>query len=257
MSASVQHALPSGAASFERRHVAGTDGQASEDPVPAPALTRAGLASGHAASLAAEDDPGIRLMSETERAASLEAFMAHRPAGDVWVFAYGSLIWNPAMNVVERRYARVEGWHRAFCLSMTAGRGTKAQPGLALGLDRGRACTGLAYRLNEDQISTELPLLWSREMLFGGYIPQWVGIQDKGGGTFGAAIAFTIDRQHRHYAGALPRAAIVRHLATATGSWGSAANYLFRTVNALRQHGIHDADLETVAAHVAATLLTP
>ena len=160
------------------------------------------------------------------------------------------------MIVAERKIALIEGWHRRFCLSMTAGRGTVAQPGLALGLDHGEVCTGVAYRIAENNLQSELPLLWRREMLFGGYIPRWVEIRDIGGRSAGSAITFTIDTQHRHYAGGLSRRDIVQRLSTAAGSWGTAANYLFSTINALRFHDIRDVDMEYIGAHVAAASLS-
>ncbi|MBI1292094.1 gamma-glutamylcyclotransferase [bacterium] len=247
---------PSGAATPGRRLIASHDGRANADAAGTPVLTRDLLASGRSVALAAGDDPAAQLTSEAERAASLAAFMARRPSGDVWVFAYGSLIWNPAMKTSERRMARIEGWHRAFCLSMTAGRGTTEQPGLALGLNRGGECLGVAYRIDEDQLHCELPLLWCREMLFGGYVPRWVETRDLEGHILGPAITFTIDPHHRHYAGGLPRRAMVQRLTNAAGSWGSAANYLFRTISALRHNGIHDADLENMGARVAAATLS-
>ena len=89
-------------------------------------------------------DPRLRMLTEAERAASLAGLLAHRPdrAGGAWVFAYGSLIWNPAIHTTERRFARIHGWHRSFCLSTLAGRGSPDLPGLVLGLDRGGACAG-------------------------------------------------------------------------------------------------------------------
>ena len=142
--------------------VGGADARAAQPGVDvnaAPILTRDLLVSGGAVSLAARDDPDVQLHSETARAASLDSILIHRPPGDVWVFAYGSLIWNPAMKVAESRVATVTGWHRAFCLAMTAGRGTAARPGVALGLDQGGTCRGIAYRLKESDLSSELPLL--------------------------------------------------------------------------------------------------
>ncbi len=78
---------------------------------------------------------------------------AGRGAAGAWVFAYGSLIWNPAIHYVERRFARVHGWHRSFCLSTLAGRGSPELPGLVLGLDRGGACTGAAFLIAEDALA--------------------------------------------------------------------------------------------------------
>lgn len=223
-------------------------------PAQPPILTRELLAAG-AEAVAHHDKSQVHLLSETERDASLTRFMRKRPAGDLWVFAYGSLVWNPAMRVAERRVARVQGWHRSFCLSMAVGRGTPQEPGLVLGLDRGRACDGLAYRIAEQDIASELPILWRREMLVGGYIPTWLDVTAKDGESFGSAITFVIDRTHANYAGSLPRNEKVCRLATAAGTWGSSSDYLFRTIAGLREHGIRDQEVEHLGDLVNAIAL--
>lgn len=202
--------------------------------------------------LVRQDEPGARLRSDAQREASLARFMAARPAGDLWIFAYGSLVWNPAMRIAERRLAVICGWHRSFCLSVAVGRGTPAEPGLVLGLDRGGVCQGIAYRIAERDIGLELPILWNREMLIGGYTPIWVEAIGGDGRTLGSAISFAIDHDHEHYAGGLPQDERIRRLATAKGSWGSSADYLFRTIRSLRQYGIHDEEMERLGDLVTA-----
>ena len=215
-------------------------------------LTRELIEAGGVGAIVARDAPGLRLLTDAERAASLRATLAARPPGDVWLFGYGSLIWNPTVHSVERRTARVDGWHRAFCLSIRAGRGTAENPGLMLGLDAGGDCTGVAFRIAEEVLEAELALLWRREMVAGSYVPRWVDALDGHGRRFGSAIAFTIDSAGEQYAGRLAREVIVQRLATASGALGSAAEYLFRTRDGLRAHGIPDPDLERLAAAVEA-----
>ena len=82
----------------------------------------------------------------------------------VWVFAYGSLMWNPELRFAERLPARVYGWHRGFCLYSPEYRGTREKPGLVLGLDRGGSCRGIAYRLAPATLAAEIDYLWTREM---------------------------------------------------------------------------------------------
>ncbi len=203
--------------------------------------------------MVAASAPDMRLLTDAERAASLDATLAARPDADagVWLFAYGSLIWNPALHFDQRRLARVHGWHRSFCLSTQAGRGTPANPGLVLGLDRGGACTGAAFHIPEALVQDELDLLWRREMLSGSYRPRWVRVRGSDGVPFGHAIAFTIQRDGEHYAGCLAREDIVRRLASACGALGSSADYLFRTRDGLRSLGIVDAGIEDLARRVA------
>jgi len=215
-------------------------------------LTRELIAAGGVAAIVARDAPGLRLLTEAERAASLSATLAARPPGDVWLFGYGSLIWNPTIHSVERRTARVEGWHRAFCLSIRAGRGSEERPGLMLGLDAGGDCTGVAFRIAEEVLEGELALLWRREMVAGSYVPRWVDALDADGRRFGSAIAFTIDAAGEQYAGRLAREIVVERLATASGALGSAAEYLYQTRDGLRAHGIPDPELERLAASVEA-----
>jgi glutathione-specific gamma-glutamylcyclotransferase len=220
-------------------------------------LTRALLEAGGVDALVARGAPGLRLLTEVERAESLRQTLATRPPGEaVWLFGYGSLIWNPTILTVERRVASITGWHRAFCLSTQVGRGSLDNPGLVLGLDIGGSCTGIAFRLAEDSLATELALLWRREMLAGSYVPRWIDLLDEQGVRFGTAITFTINHDAEQYAGNLDKEAIIQRLATASGELGSAADYLYHTCAGLRAEGIPDPELEQLAAVVEATRLT-
>jgi len=215
-------------------------------------ITRASLQDDTLRRMMAASAPGLRLLTDEERAASLAATLAARPdtGQGVWLFAYGSLIWNPALHFDTRRLARIHGWHRSFCLLTRAGRGTPDNPGLVLGLDRGGACTGAAFRVPEALIEEELALLWRREMLSGSYRPRWVRVRGANGAPFGHAIAFTIHRGSENYAGRLAQAEVVRCLSTARGALGTAADYLFRTCDGLRSLGIRDAGIEALAQQV-------
>lgn len=214
-------------------------------------LSRELLANGDFSKLIASDNPGQAPLTEEERQASLAATLAAKPAGDVWLFAYGSLIWNATIEVAERRPARVEGWHRSFCLTAWAGRGSAANPGLVLGLDAGGLCDGIALRLADDKVQSELEILWQREMVLGSYQPRWLELLDDAGQPFGHGLAFTMDRNVACYAGHLPPETIIHRLATAKGSIGSSADYLFRTRDALLEAGIDDPLIETLAVEVS------
>ncbi len=222
-------------------------------PRPLTVITRDMLQDGGIERMIGAGIPGLVVLTEAERAASLDALLARRPGpggGGAWVFAYGSLIWNPAIHFVERRFARVHGWHRSFCLSTLAGRGSPELPGLVLGLDRGGACSGAAFQVAEDALAMELPILWLREMLSGSYAPRWVTVRDAGGSPFGHAIAFTIRRDGTWYAGDLSETEVLRRLASARGALGSSADYLFQTRDGLRSLGIADRRIERLADEV-------
>jgi cation transport protein ChaC len=217
-------------------------------------LTRELIDAGAIDAMVARDAPGVRLLSEAERKESLIQTLAAKPTDDVWLFGYGSLIWNPTVRFVEQRVARVVEWHRAFCLATPAGRGSIENPGLVLGLDRGRDCDGVAFRISGDVVETELAMLWKREMLAAAYVPRWLDLLDQEGRRFGCGIAFTIDPACDRYHGHLQRDEIVRRLATASGALGRSADYLFRTCEGLRGNGIRDQDLELLRGEVAAAL---
>lgn len=216
------------------------------------ALTRDLLRSGKLDRMVSAAVPGLRLMSDAEREASLRRTLAARPGGadGAWVFAYGSLMWNPTIHHAERRVARVEGWHRSFCLSTPIGRGTPENPGLVLALDEGGHCDGVALRLDEPHLSDELSLLWRREMLTGAYRPVWVPLRDLRGQVFGHGIAFVIDPAGPQCV-RLGEAETVRRLATARGQIGSSADYLFRTQEGLEALELSDPAIERLAGLVA------
>ena len=197
--------------------------------------------------------PELRRLAlpDAERVASLRATLGAAPAtGDVWVFGYGSLIWNPAFHFVEKRTARIHGYHRRFCLWTHVGRGSAENPGLLLGLERGGACRGVMYRIAEEAVETELDILWRREMFTGAYCPTWVSARSHGASL--PAITFVINRENSRYAGRLPDDKIARHIATAVGPMGACRDYLFQTVEHLAALGLRDRRLEAIAGKVRA-----
>jgi len=223
-------------------------------PDDAPRLTREMLLDGGLARLIAHLTPEVPVLSDAERHASMLAALAGRPEhGDgIWLFAYGSLLWNPTIHVHACRLAEVRGWHRAFCLGTRVGRGSHDNPGLLLGLREGGACTGAVLRVAEDGLEHELDVLWRREMVTAGYVPRWLDVRDPDGVAFGQALAFTIDSDCHGYEGDLTEADTVRRLATAAGALGSSAEYLFRTWQGLRGLGVQDPLLDRLAAQVRA-----
>ncbi len=193
-------------------------------------------------------DPG-RALSDEALSASLVATLAARPKGaGWWVFAYGSLLWNPIFPIAESRTALLRGYHRRFCLWSLASRGMPGAPGLVLGLMPGGACRGVAYRLPAPAAIDELHLLWRREMVVGSYAPRWVALQSEGRPI--VALAFVVKRDHPQYAGTLPPERQAEVIATACGHLGSSRDYLERTRVALVSHGIVDPYLERIAAAV-------
>jgi glutathione-specific gamma-glutamylcyclotransferase len=184
--------------------------------------------------------------SARQLADSLNASLKVAPPGDIWVFAYGSLIWNPIFPFAEKRLARIYNFHRSFCLWSRVGRGTRDKPGLVLGLDVGGSCRGVAYRITAQHAREELPLLWRREMVTGAYVPTWVKTRTEQGTVM--AIAFVVRRNSHGYAGNMDENEMARHINSATGMLGPCSEYLVNTALGLREVGIHDALLERMMA---------
>jgi len=189
---------------------------------------------------------GHLLMSDEEVALSLSQTMArHRKGEAVWVFGYGSLIWNPLMEFAERRAAKVHGYHRGFYVWSKVNRGSPEVPGLVLGLDGGGSCHGIAYRLHREKVADELAILWRREMVVGTYVPRWVNAQTGAGAV--RAIAFVVNRTKPGYAGRLTDEGIVAIASRAAGHYGSCADYLIQTASSLETQGIPDSRLSRLA----------
>ena len=191
----------------------------------------------------------MRRCTDEERAESQARMLADVGADeDVWIFGYGSLMWNPAIHYAERLPCLVRGWHRSFCLWTPMGRGTPDNPGLVLALDRGGSCRGVTYRVAARDRETELPLLWQREMVGDGYKPRWVTVRCDAGEK--RAITWVINRQGARYAGKLPMETLARTLATASGRLGSGREYLENTVAHLDELGIGERPLHKIRDRV-------
>jgi cation transport protein ChaC len=216
-------------------------------------ITREALADGSMlARVRATLLPGMVVRSDAEIEASLDATLAsHDPAADVWVFGYGSLMWNPAFAFAEHHPGVIRGYHRRFCLWLEMGRGSPANPGLMLALDNGGVCRGIAFRIPAAQARQELLLIWRREMFGTAYLARWVQVRMVSGSA--SAITFVVNRAHPRYAGKLTDAEAARHIATATGSLGTCASYLANTIASLQALGIRDAGMQRIAAIIAPT----
>lgn len=193
---------------------------------------------------AAQDSGQIVLWSDEQREANRRATLADHPAGeDLYVFGFGSLMWNPACHVKEAIPALVRGWHRRFNLWTPLGRGTPDLPGVMLGLERGGSCRGMVLRIAADKIDEETSIIWRREMLAGAYIPTWVTADL--GDRAERSVTFVINPAYERYAGRLEQEVLIHHLARAEGPMGACIEYLEKTVDSLdtighRRGPMHD-----------------
>ncbi|NIF20119.1 gamma-glutamylcyclotransferase [Candidatus Pantoea multigeneris] len=190
------------------------------------------------------------LWSAEKRASSLAATLSCRPdASPVWIFGYGSLMWNPIFEAEEVAAGRLNGWHRAFCLRLLAGRGSADYPGRMLALKQGGETSGLAFRLPEAHLYDELELLWKREMITGCYLPTWCELTLDDGRKV-TALVFIMDPRHPLYEADSCAAIVAPLIAHATGPLGSNAQYLFSLEQELAKRGMEEESLSLLAQQV-------
>ncbi|MBT4263667.1 MAG: gamma-glutamylcyclotransferase [Deltaproteobacteria bacterium] len=181
-------------------------------------------------------------LSHEERELDRRQFLSRLPAGeDLWVFGYGSLIWNPAFYYAEVTPARLYGYHRSFCLHLTIGRGSADTPGLMLALDKGGSCNGMAFRIAAEQIESETEILWMREMISGAYIPHYGNLKTDKGVIKG--LTFVINRKHSRYLGNLGLQRSAGMIRNGRGSLGTCREYLENTIEQLQVIGVQDSYL--------------
>jgi len=221
---------------------------------PASLLSRETLVRDDFHALLAAAAPGIEFLSQHELDSSLQATLDERPeaGAGIWVFAYGSLIWNCPLNAASRCVVMVSGWQRAFCIEDTIGRGSREQPGLTMALDLGGQCSGVAFFVDERDIAQEMKILWRREMLLGTYRAVWLdAAHDAHGARMAPMVAFVVDRANSRYAGGLAEGDIVSRLRTASGLLGSNADYLQRTHAGLAELDVPDPYIDRLVREVA------
>jgi glutathione-specific gamma-glutamylcyclotransferase len=174
---------------------------------------------------------------------------------DLWLFAYGSLLWNPGFYYEERRPGLLRGYHRAFCVYSHRYRGTPEKPGLVLGLDRGGQCRGIAYRVHCDKADEVMQYLWEREMTNQTYQCRELKVETDAGEV--VCRTFVVDRRHKQYTGKLALAKQVELICQGQGQRGAARAYLENTVRHLDELGIPDQRLHDLLEAVRAAAPVP
>ena len=172
------------------------------------------------------------------------------PRGDLWIFGYGSLMWDPGFPHVDSSSALIYGYHRELCIYSSRWRGSPARPGLVLGLDRGGACRGMAFRIAATHVASSLEALWEREMRRGVYHPRL--LRARLPGRTARVLAFVANARHPGYAGTLPTRRTAELIANCHGDRGPNVEYLARTLKHLAALGVRDHHLLRVMAAVRA-----
>ncbi len=182
-------------------------------------------------------------MTERPRSASedpqIAAALAER--GDLWIFGYGSLMWDPGFHHAESHPAVVHGYHRRFCIYSYNFRGTRAQPGLVLGLDRGGTCKGLVYRVPRRSAEATLVYLWERELDGGAY--RLSKVRARLARRSIEAYTCVVDRTHPDYAAELAVEETARLICQGVGKRGLCVDYLENTVRHIEALGLTDGHL--------------
>ncbi len=173
------------------------------------------------------------------------------PNAPLWVFGYGSLMWNPEFPVAEKCIARLEGFHRSFCMRSIHHRGTDADPGLVLALDaaKGANCLGLGFRVSDGAEEQTIAALRERELVSSAYLEAELPVILHHGQVV-RALTYIIDPDHVQYCGGLPLEDQAQIIAHAVGGRGPNTEYLYNTTNHLQELGIDDPELSWLATRV-------
>lgn len=199
--------------------------------------------------------PDLRYYTADEHRAAVEATLDRLGNRDeVWLFAYGSLIWKPVGTIVETRKGTLEGYRRSFCLRSTRWRGSPERPGLVLGLVPGGETVGFVQRLSPLTAPTDLLALYQRELTVNppNQLPEIVPVQTSQGEV--TAVVFVSSPDGPSFVRDMSREQQVDMLATGSGNWGSSAEYLRQVVKSLLETGINDEYLMDLQRSVAALL---
>ncbi len=171
----------------------------------------------------------------------------------LWVFGYGSLVWNPGFEVSEKVIATLPNYHRSFCMRSVHHRGTHEDPGLVLALDEdtGATCQGVALGVADGAEDATLEYLRERELISSAYLEKFLEIR-LADGRHVEAVTYVVDPHHVQYCGELPLEEQAGIIAQAHGGRGPNDEYLYNTASHLSELGIHDDDLEWLTARVRA-----
>ena len=173
------------------------------------------------------------------------------PDGSLWVFGYGSLMWRPGFAYARRHKALLRGWRRSLCVLSHVYRGSPERPGLVLGLDRGGACPGVAFKVEAALREMTIRYLREREQVTAVYLERVAPVTLESGDRV-LAMTYIADRLHDQYAGRLDREAMLEYVRAGKGKSGDNAEYILETNDHLLALGVRDPDLEWLSARLRA-----
>ncbi|NIE63092.1 gamma-glutamylcyclotransferase [Burkholderia sp. Ax-1719] len=201
-----------------------------------------------------ENIPGYTPWTPARIQDSIAHTLAQRPwEKHIWMFAYGSLIWNPLVNVDCVEVGTLCNWHRSFCLRIDAGRASLDAPGRMLGLEAGGSTDGLALRLDAANLSEDLIVIWTREMVLGSYKPTWAPVKLRNGETV-FAIVFVVDPNNMQYEINSTPDCVAPLIARAEGPMGTNRDYVRLLEDALINNGLVDDYVSDITAKIAGSV---
>ena len=213
-------------------------------------LTREALLNGEIERLVHDDQNNIERISDDQRATLVTQTLHALADSELWVFGYGSLIWNPALNFEEQRRCSINGFEKKFCFWTTLSRGSVECPGLMMGLVEGGSCNGVAFRIDASNAASELDVLFRREMSHYIYKPTWVEAQCVETKKTFKTLTFVVDKQSHRFVDNLSVKDTVRTLATAQGPLGRNCDYLFQLSEKMHELGFEESELKDLVDRV-------
>ena len=168
---------------------------------------------------------------------------------DIYIFAYGSLLWNPTIDYEEQFLAKIYGFHRSFCMKTNLGRGSFENPGLMLALDYGGSCRGSAFRLNKKDSIKNIDILFKREMVTGAYKPKLIKTKLENNKNV-LSLAFTVDKKHKNYFAKKNTFIKAKMIFKARGFLGTCQEYFDNTLESLEELAIKDLEMRAISYHL-------
>jgi cation transport protein ChaC len=168
---------------------------------------------------------------------------------DIYIFAYGSLLWNPTIDYEDEFLAKVYGFHRSFCMKTNLGRGSFKNPGLMLGLDKGGSCQGSAFKLRNSEAIKNIDILFRREMVTGAYKPKLLKTILVNGRKV-LSLAFTVDKKHKNYFQDKEIQTKAKMISNAHGFLGTCEEYFQNTLESLSELNIVDSEMTAISNYL-------
>ncbi len=170
-----------------------------------------------------------------------------RQNAERWIFGYGSLMWRPGFEFVDRQLAQLDGFHRSLCVYSHVHRGTEQQPGLVFGLDHGGSCIGIAYLVSGENWQATFEYLQGREQVTSVYLDSFCEITLRETAAKVTALTFLVDRDHKQYAGKLSLDNQLKFVRQGIGRSGRCEDYILSTARHLQELSIKDREIQALA----------